>query len=169
MEKFHLGKPQNYIPIYQRFFSLNETNFNGLNLNNKWYINNNGYVYGRSSNGHCSLHKTVLLMNNKIIDKDVIDHINRNKLDNRLENLKTVTFQENSRNRTSSINSSVSKYVGVTKRENNKYRSRIEINKKSISLGSFNTAEEAARARDKYVIEQFGVDSCYTLNFPNEY
>ena len=135
----------------------------------KWYINNNGYVYGRSSNGHCSLHKTVLLMNNKIIDKDVIDHINRNKLDNRLENLKTVTFQENSRNRTSSINSSVSKYVGVTKRENNKYRSRIEINKKSISLGSFNTAEEAARARDKYVIEQFGVDSCYTLNFPNEY
>jgi hypothetical protein len=29
---------QNYIPIYKRFFSLNETNYNSINLNNKWYI-----------------------------------------------------------------------------------------------------------------------------------
>jgi hypothetical protein len=29
---------QNYIPIYKRFFSLNETNYNNINLNNKWYI-----------------------------------------------------------------------------------------------------------------------------------
>ena len=33
-----LSKPQNYIPIYQRFFSLNETNYNNINLNHKWYI-----------------------------------------------------------------------------------------------------------------------------------
>jgi hypothetical protein len=29
---------QNYIPIYKRFFSLNETNYNNINLNHKWYI-----------------------------------------------------------------------------------------------------------------------------------
>ena len=33
-----LSKTQNYIPIYNRFFSLNETNFNNINLNHKWYI-----------------------------------------------------------------------------------------------------------------------------------
>jgi hypothetical protein len=33
-----LSNTQNYIPIYNRFFSLNETNFNSINLNNKWYI-----------------------------------------------------------------------------------------------------------------------------------
>jgi hypothetical protein len=33
-----LSDTQNYIPIYNRFFSLNETNFNSINLNNKWYI-----------------------------------------------------------------------------------------------------------------------------------
>ena len=33
-----LSKTQNYIPIYKRFFSLNETNWNSINLNNKWYI-----------------------------------------------------------------------------------------------------------------------------------
>ncbi len=33
-----LSKTQNYIPIYKRFFSLNETNWNNINLNHKWYI-----------------------------------------------------------------------------------------------------------------------------------
>jgi hypothetical protein len=33
-----LSKTQNYIPIYSRFFSLNETNFNSINLNHKYYI-----------------------------------------------------------------------------------------------------------------------------------
>ena len=35
-----LSKTQNYIPIYKRFFTLNNTNYNGINLNNKWFISN---------------------------------------------------------------------------------------------------------------------------------
>jgi hypothetical protein len=35
-----LSNTQNYIPIYTRFFNLNETNYNSINLNNKWYISN---------------------------------------------------------------------------------------------------------------------------------
>jgi hypothetical protein len=35
-----LSKTQNYIPIYNKFFSLNETNYNSINLNHKWYITN---------------------------------------------------------------------------------------------------------------------------------
>ena len=30
---------QNYIPIYDLFFTLNENNRNSINLNNKWEIN----------------------------------------------------------------------------------------------------------------------------------
>jgi hypothetical protein len=33
-----LSKTQNYIPIYKRFLDLNETNYNNVNLNHKWYI-----------------------------------------------------------------------------------------------------------------------------------
>ena len=41
MEEFtFLSNIQNYIPIYNRFFSLNETNYNSINLNHKWYISN---------------------------------------------------------------------------------------------------------------------------------
>jgi hypothetical protein len=33
-----LSKVQNYIPIYDKFFSLNSTNFNAINLNHMWHI-----------------------------------------------------------------------------------------------------------------------------------
>jgi len=36
----YLSKIQNYIPIYNRFFNLNDTNYNNVNLNNKWFISN---------------------------------------------------------------------------------------------------------------------------------
>lgn len=39
-DSLFLSKTQNYVPIYQRFFSLNATNYNNVNLNNKWYISN---------------------------------------------------------------------------------------------------------------------------------
>ena len=33
-----LSNTQNYIPIYKRILSLNETNYNGVNLNHRWYL-----------------------------------------------------------------------------------------------------------------------------------
>lgn len=35
-----LSDTQNYIPIYKRFFSLNESNYNSINLNHKWFLSN---------------------------------------------------------------------------------------------------------------------------------
>jgi len=35
-----IENPQNYIPIYDNFFELNETNWNSINLNHKWAIDN---------------------------------------------------------------------------------------------------------------------------------
>ena len=37
-EKIEISTIQNYIPIYLKFFSLNETNYNNINLNHHWYI-----------------------------------------------------------------------------------------------------------------------------------
>ena len=49
-----------------------------------------------------TLHKNLLGKQEKGY---VIDHINRNKLDNRLENLRVITCKENSYNRTKNKNS----------------------------------------------------------------
>jgi hypothetical protein len=38
MEKLKLYNIQNYIPIYTRFFSLNNTNYNNINLNHTNYV-----------------------------------------------------------------------------------------------------------------------------------
>lgn len=37
-KNINLSNTQNYIPIYEKFFSLNNTNWNSINLNHKWYI-----------------------------------------------------------------------------------------------------------------------------------
>ena len=37
-----LSKTQNYSPIYNRFFGLNVTNYNGVNFNHKWYLSKVG-------------------------------------------------------------------------------------------------------------------------------
>ena len=64
----------------------------------KWYISDNGYVVWRGiDNG---IRKTVRL-HREIIgakDSEIVDHINRNKLDNRLCNLRIVSQKENIHN-----------------------------------------------------------------------
>jgi len=48
-ENLFLSKTQNYIPIYSRFFSLNESNYNSINLNNKWYLFNINNIINTNS------------------------------------------------------------------------------------------------------------------------
>jgi hypothetical protein len=74
-----------------------------------------------------------------------VDHINENKSDNRLSNLRILTTRENV-----SVSSYATKNglpVGVDFRKTRgKFRSSIQINGKQTSLGSFNTSEEAGQA-----------------------
>jgi len=62
-------KTQNYIPIYNRFFSLNDTNYNSINLNHKWYISeiNDNYNYEQRL-FNCKLKN---INNNKLKEIDV--------------------------------------------------------------------------------------------------
>ena len=64
-----ISNAQNYIPIYNKFFSLNETNFNGINLNNKWQISSVKEKIDDDINLYDCRIKNIT--NNKVKDKDL--------------------------------------------------------------------------------------------------
>lgn len=77
---------------------------------------------------------------------DVVDHINGNRKDNRLINLRNCTHRENIRNsRTNVNNTSGVKGVGWCKTKN-RWRARIEADGKDHHIGYFSTIEEAEKA-----------------------
>lgn len=112
-----------------------------------------------------SLHR--LLMGQPPANNMMVDHINRNTLDNRRENLRWATAVENARNRSHSSNSTP--YSGVDKRNNTHtttYRAQVKLaTGKQVSLGHFPSAEEAALVRDEWTKENFGEFA--NLNFPD--
>lgn len=75
------------------------------------------------------------------------DHKNRNPLDNRRENFRLATTQENVRNCSLSKNNT-SGFIGVSwKKKEQKWRAYIMIDYKQKSLGSYVNKEDAIRAR----------------------
>ncbi len=79
--------------------------------------------------------------------KDQIDHINRDRSDNRITNLREVTNKQNQQNR-SNRSDNTSGHPGVywSKRAS-KWQAEITHNKKKIHLGYFTDIEEAIAAR----------------------
>lgn len=78
---------------------------------------------------------------------DQIDHINRIKDDNRIENLRLATATINNRNITRrKDNGSGVTGVGYEPRTMN-WRARISVNGKQIYLGNFSSKEQAIKAR----------------------
>lgn len=85
----------------------------------------------------------------------IIDHINRNALDNRKSNLRFCTKAENQRNRTSRQINNTSGYKGVTK-VRNKWAARISHQSKRIHLGYFVNIHQAAEAYNQAALKYFG-------------
>jgi hypothetical protein len=79
--------------------------------------------------------------------EDQIDHINGNKKDNRLENLRAVSNRENLRNKKIYKNNT-SGTIGVSFYKSKQgYQASIKINGKRKNLGVFKNKEEAIAAR----------------------
>lgn len=108
-----------------------------------WYLDNNGYPMTISKRKKIFMHRMILKEN----ISEVVDHINRNKLDNRKENLRYTTNVVNAQNRSLQSNNK-SGHVGVYKVKNH-WVAWIGAYYKRIYLGSFKTKEEAIKAREE--------------------
>lgn len=109
-------------------------------------IHNNGYITSVKNGKTLYLHQIVFENVQKGFE---IDHINRNKLDNRKMNLRECRHIDNTHNR-KSYNKFGQQGIKKIKRNLNKsYMASIINNKKFIFLGYYRTKEEAIKAREK--------------------
>ena len=126
-----------------------------------------GYFRIKILSTNMSCHRTAWFLYYGHWPKEFLDHINGVKTDNRVENLRLASNQENQMNSKKQIGSS-SKYKGVYwDNERKKWSSGIEINQVRKRLGRYVLEEDAARAYDKAARELFG--DYARLNFPDEH
>ena len=126
----------------------------------KWSLSD-GYVVGYLCGEQTSMHKAVL--STQVVPGLVIDHVNRNRLDNRRENLRAVTPSQNSQNRKSSKN--ITGYVGVERKKNNsKWSARIHKDYIEYRLGSFDHPILAAVAYNIEALKLYDLPYLNTIN-----
>ena len=91
-----------------------------------------------------------------------VDHRSGDSLDNRRGNLRICTQAENSRNKKQMP--SKSGFKGVHPTPSGRWAAKLMLNYKSVSAGTYDTPEDAARAYDQKAVECFGQFA--RLNFP---
>lgn len=125
----------------------------------KWYLGKNNYPVTYSSWDNSiklgrglKLHK---LLHPKLPKGYVIDHINRDRLDNRMENLRVCTQKQNSYNTSKPINSK-NKYKGVTKQTNGLFTAKITKDNQVHEIKDILNEKHAGQIYDMMAEELFG-------------
>lgn len=126
----------------------------------RWRVHNkpDGQIYARTSIKINNKWTTVFM--HRLIMKPhphlEVDHINRNGLDNRRENLRICTRRQNLFNAIGKIKST-SKYKGVSwSSGRKKWCVSIFANGRAINLGRYNNEIEAAKVYDQAAKKYFG-------------
>ena len=98
------------------------------------------YIQTRVKGKMIKLHRYIMDINNSNL---LVDHINRDTLDNRKSNLRICTYQQNSFNKSIRVDNT-SGIAGVSfYKINKKWRAKIKYNNLTIHLGYFNDINEA--------------------------
>jgi hypothetical protein len=105
-------------------------------------ITGKGYLSGRINGRTYRVHRLVFLYFHGFMPPQV-DHIDGNRQNNRIENLRKATSAQNNQNR---MATGASKIKGVVwHKQSKKWVASICINRKSVHLGSFEKIEDAAQ------------------------
>ena len=106
----------------------------------QWYKHTQGYACGRV---RIDGNLVMTLMHRYILNSPKgygTDHIDGDKLNNQKANLRICTQKMNMRN---AVCKNATGYPGVKVKRNGRYQARISVSRKQLSLGTFDTAEEA--------------------------
>lgn len=122
-----------------------------------WTSNADGYADSTYKRKHIPMHRLVMKCNDETL---VVDHINHNIKDNRKNNLRIVTPQQNAMNRVIYSNNT-SGVTGVSWNERDQlWVSYITYKYKTIRLGCYVNFNDAVKARKKAEEKYFGEYAC---------
>lgn len=110
----------------------------------------NGYLYIRIRGEKIFSHRVAYYLGTGKEPSEVIDHINGDRADNRLNNLRDVRHSFNSANRTKPSKRNKLGFLGVMEAEG-RYKAQIQVKGKKIHLGRFDTPKEA---HERYMQER---------------
>jgi hypothetical protein len=135
-----------------------------------WQLNK-GYAAKKNNKDrkHIYMHRVIMerMLGRALNNNEFVDHNSGDRLDNRRENLRTATKQENAANSRKAVRSG-GKYKGISFDKNRgKWRARIRCYGIDKHIGYFYKEKDAAMAYDKEAIALFG--DFAKLNFPDEW
>ena len=120
------------------------------------YDKHSGYSKIKFRGKHYLVHRIIWALHYGVWPSKDLDHINGFKADNRIENLREVTHQQNCVNRPKNCNNT-SGFKGVIYcKASGKYRARIGIDGNRVCLGYYTTPEQASRIYEQTADEWFG-------------
>ncbi len=158
---------------YENYEVSNYGNVKNIKFNRilKTRINTHGYfiidLYSAGKGSTKTIHRLIagaFLANPG--NKNCIDHIDGNKLNNNVSNLRYATHSENSQNRKLNINSSSGTKGVYFKKAINKWRAQITLDGIQIHLGYFENKEDAIQCRIIKANQAFGIftNACEQIN-----
>ena len=144
-----------YLNNTDEYFICNKYIWEQDNVNSFcWVKNKGGYICTRLNNGKVVLFHKYITNTSKT---EIIDHINGNMLDNRLENYRITTQCKNTWNsKTNKNNTSGTTGVAFS---DNRWVAIIGYKNKRITLGRFNNYEDAVNARHEAELFYYGEHS----------
>lgn len=151
-------------------FQIDDVDVGILEKYPRIYRNSDGYIVvqstGRRNERRYLLHRLTMDCPPHL----VVDHINHDKADNRRQNLRICTRNENNLNRIKSEKPDfhTSQYKGVKwHKEDQKWHAQIQVNKKYVWLGMYETEIEAAERYDdaaRHFFKEYAL-----VNFPQRH
>ena len=143
---------------------VDDCDFAMLTQMGNWSLSNKGYaLHWTTQHGK----RKALYMHRVIMSAPPhlqVDHINRDKLDNRRENLRFATRSQNQANKATPINNS-SGFKGVNEHYG-RWEARLRYRGKRLHLGRFDDAHHAAQVYDTAALILY--QEFAGCNFPNQ-
>ncbi|MCB0627989.1 MAG: HNH endonuclease [Saprospiraceae bacterium] len=126
-------------------------------------VNNSGYIRCGFMGKDWLVHRAIFFYHHGWLP-EFIDHIDGDKTNNKIDNLRMCTHSQNHGNNTKRNTKSSSNYKGVSRNAAGNWRARVKAGGEQIYIGSFRSELAAAKAYDSCARGLFG---CYCrTNFP---